>query len=206
MRRLRNAVLAGILLLTACNDTRKPNDANFRNAINQYLQTHGQACTWIGQLFPVDVSESQQKSNFGIAPKMAVLEQAGFVQPIDTMATVPEILSGNTGRRVKRYEPTVTGKQYLRQNQAPLIQTAGFCYGAKTVDSIVKWTEPTAMGPATVTEVTYTYRISDLAPWAQRPDIQKQFGDIRQTIDGISKTNELAEIQLTNKGWEIPAH
>ena len=205
MRRLSLAILASVLLVAACNSVKKPSNANFTKAINQYLQVHGQACTWIGQEFPVDVSESQLKPNFGIGSKMAVLEQAGLLQSTDTVVTVPEIFGPSIQRRVKRYQPTAAGRQYLQRSQAPLGQSAGFCYGTKTVDSIVKWTEPTTFGSATQTEVTYTYKISSLAPWAKRTDIQNQFGDIRATIAGISKTDELAGLQLTNQGWEVPA-
>ena len=203
MRKLSLAMLTGILLVSACNSAKKPSDANFRKAINQYLQVHGQACTWIGQAFPVDVSEYQLKSNFGVGSKMEVLEQAGLVQSTDSVVAVPEIFGPSIQRHVKRYQPTALGRQYLQQVQAPLGESAGFCYGAKTVDSIDKWTEPAATGPATQSEVTYTYRISNLAPWAQRRDIQNQFGDIGATIAGISKTEELAGLQLTNQGWEV---
>lgn len=204
MRKLSLAMFAGILLISACNITKKPSDAHFRKAINHYLQAHGQACTWIGQAFPVDVSESQLKFNFGIGSKMGVLEQAGLVQSTDSVVAVPEIFGPSIQRHVKRYQPTALGRQYLQQVQAPLGQSAGFCYGTKTVDSIIKWTEPTAIGPATHSEVTYTYKIPNIAPWAQRSDIQNQFSDIQATIGGISKTDELAGLQLTNQGWEIP--
>ena len=83
-------------------------------------------------------------------------------------------------------------------------QSGAFCYGHETVDSIVKWTEPAAMGPYTQSEVTYTYRIEDLAPWAKQAQVQQAFGDIRTTVKGISKADETAGLQLTNKGWEVP--
>jgi hypothetical protein len=106
---------------------------------------------------------------------------------------------------VKRYEPTEESEKYLQQVPGVLGQRTGFCYGDKTVDSIVKWTEPVTMGASSQTEVTYTYKISDLAPWAQRSDIQHQFGDVRATVDGISKTNEAAKLELTNQGWVVPS-
>jgi hypothetical protein len=53
--------------------------------------------------------------------------------------------------------------------------------------------------------VTYTYKIADLAPWAERPDVQREFGDVRTTVNGISKSNEIVDLQLTNQGWEVPA-
>ena len=207
MRRLCFALFTGVLFLATCKSSREPDDANLRKAINLYLQTHDKACTWIGQPFPVDVSDPQQKANFGIAAKMAVLEQAGLVT--STAATTsgtnaPEIFGGNTQRRVKRYQPTAAGKQYLQTTQGALGQSAGFCYGTKEVDSILNWSEPTQTKPDLQTKATYTYKISNLAPWTQRSDVQKQFDDIRTTITGISKTNQVAGLELTNNGLEVP--
>ncbi|WP_260706574.1 hypothetical protein [Edaphobacter flagellatus] len=209
MRRLCFALFTGILFLTACKKSHEPGDADLRKAINLYLQTHDKPCTWIGQPFPVDLSDSQQKANFGIAAKMAVLQQAGLVESTaatTTITTVPGIFGGNTQRQVKRYQPTTAGKQYLQTTQAALGQSAGFCYGTKEVDSILNWSEPTPSKPDPQTKVTYTYKISNLAPWTQRSDVQNQFNDIRTTTTGISKTHQVAGLELTNNGWEVPAY
>ena len=136
---------------------------------------------------------------------MAVLEQAGLVQPTDTVVTFPQIFGSSIQCRVKRYQPTSSGNQYVQQTNVGLGQSAGFCYGARAVDFIVKWTEPATLGPVTQTEVTYTYKISNLAPGAQRANIQNQFGDTRSTTAGMSKTEQRAGLQLTNEGWEVPA-
>ncbi len=142
MRKLTLIFLAGVVSLTACNDAKKPNDSNFRMAVNQYLAKHGKACTWIGRPFPADVSESEQKLQSGMSSLMATLETAGLVRSSDTVAATPGIFGPGAPRRVKRYEPTDAGRKYLQQVPAVLGQSAGFCYGDKTVDSIVKWTEP----------------------------------------------------------------
>jgi hypothetical protein len=135
------------------------------------------------------------------------LKQAGLVNASDTMAVVHGMLDPLRGstppQPVKRYELTAGGKKYFQQIPGTLGQTGGFCYGQKSVDSIVKWTEPTT-GTASQAEVTYTYRIVDLAPWAKRPDIQQEFGDVRTIVNGISKSDEIIDLQLTNQGWEVP--
>jgi len=205
MRKLTLIFLAGAVSLAACNDAKKPNDSNFRMAINQYLAKHGKACTWIGRPFPVDVSESEQKLQSGMSSQMAALETAGLVRSSDTVAATPGIFGPGAPRRVKRYEPTDAGRKYLRQVPAVLGQSAGFCYGDKTVDSIVKWTEPVTTGPYSQSEVTYTYKIANFAPWAERPDIQREFGDVRTVVNGVSKSSEIAGVQLTNQGWQVPA-
>jgi hypothetical protein len=205
MRRFSLIFLVGVVFLTACDSAKKPSDGNFRKAINQYLEKHGKACTWIGRPFPIDVSESEQKLQSGTGVQMAVLEAAGLVRSSDTVAPTPGILGPGAPRRVKRYQPTEAGKKYLQQTPGIFGQTAGFCYGEKTVDSIVKWTEPVTMGAGSQSEVSYTYKIANLAPWAERPDVQREFGDVRTTVNGISKSNEIAGLQLTNQGWEVPS-
>ena len=208
MRRFLLISVAACLLLTACNNVKKPSKGNFTKAVNQYLANHGEACTSIGHQFPVDIPKSEQKDQHGIGPQMAALEQAGLAHSSNTTAVVHGMLDALQGstppQPVKRYELTMEGKKYFRQAPGLLGQTSSFCYGQKTVDSIVKWTEPMTMGASSQTEVTYTYKIVNLAGWAQRPDVQHVFSDVRDTVNAASKTNQVAGLQLTNQGWEVP--
>ena len=59
-------------------------------------------------------------------------------------------------------------------------------------------------GPSSQSEVTYTYKLVNLAAWAEQPGTQHAFPDIRTTIGRASKTDQIAGLQLTNKGWEVP--
>lgn len=208
MRSLHLVPIAGLLFLAACSDVMKPSDANFAKAINQYLTRQGEACTAIGRQFPIDVPRSEQNEQFGIGPKLVALEQAGLVHATDTTAVVHGMLDSLRGssplQPVKRYELTADGKKYFQQIPSTLGQSSGFCYGQKSVESIVKWTEPATVGTSSETEVTYTYRIVDPAGWAERPEVQQAFSDIRTTVNGASKTTEVAGLQLTSKGWEVP--
>lgn len=207
MRRLFLLSLAACLLLTACNDSNKPNDANFTKAINQYLAKHGQVCALVDQTFPVNVTVAEQKEQTGIGPQMAALEQAGLVRGSNTTAVVHglDALSGpRAPQPVRQYELTNEGRKYYRQTLVGFGQAGEFCYGQKAVDSIAKWTEPAAMGPYTQSEVTYSYKVVNLAAWAQQPGIEQVFPDIRSTLQEASKADQIAGLQLTNKGWEVP--
>lgn len=209
MRKLSMIFLVGAVLTTACKSSKKLSDSNFRKAIDEYLTKYGQACTMIGRQFPVDITESEQRLQSDTAMQMAVLEQAGLVRSSDTTAVVHGMFDALRGRTppqpVKRYDLTAEGQKYFQKTPGIFGQTTSFCYGEKTVDSIVKWTEPVTMGAARQTEVTYTYRIADLASWAGRSDVQREFGDVRATVSGISKADEIVDLQLTNQGWEVPA-
>jgi hypothetical protein len=208
MRCFQFVSIAGLFALIACSNTKKPSDANFTKAINEYLAKHGEACTVIGRQFPIDVPRSEQNAQYGIGPKLTALEQAGLVHASDTTAAVHGMLDPLRGstppQSIKQYELTTDGKRYFQQIPGTLGQTSGFCYGQKSVDSIVKWTEPATVGTSSQTEVTYTYRIAAPASWAERSEVQKAFSDIRTTVNGASKTTEVAGLQLTSKGWEVP--
>lgn len=204
MRRFHPVFIAGMLILAACNNAKSPNGTNFTKAINEYLTKHGEACTVIGRVFPIDLPRSEQSEQYGIGPKLAALEQAGLVHSSKTTAVVHKMLDPLRGfgpaQPVERYELTESGSRYFRQIPGALGQTSGFCYGQKSVDKIVKW----ETGTSSQAEATYTYKLSDAAPWAQRPDVQRAFSDIRTTIDGASKTAEITGLQLTSNGWEVP--
>lgn len=208
MRKLSLLLLAGVVSLTACDNTKKPSDSNFKKAVDQYLVQRGETCTIIGREFPVDVPESEQKSQSDLSSQMTVLQRVGLVRSSNTTAVVHGMMDALRGptppQPVTRYELTAEGQKYFHQVSSPLGQTGSFCYGQKSVDSIVKWTVPAASGGASQAEVTYTYKVANLAAWAKQPDIQRVFWDVRATVDGISKTNEVAGVQLTNQGWQVP--
>lgn len=206
MRRLILLPVIAFLVLGGCHRTKTPDAANFTQAINQYLAKHGQECTFFAQTFPIDIPVTELKDQSGTAPQMAALEQAGLVRGNNTTAVTRGMMGAlgpSAARPVKRYELTDEGRKYLQMKPGMFGQNSAFCYGHETVDSIVKWTEPAAMGPFTQSEVTYTYKISDLAPWAKQAQVQQAFGDIRVTVAGISKAKQTVGLQLTDKGWEV---
>jgi hypothetical protein len=201
-------ILTVLVVLGGCSNEKKPNAANFTKAINAYLAKHGQVCVLVDQTFPADVTLPEQKQQTGIGPQTTALEQAGLVRGSNTTAVIhglAEALSrSTTPQPVRRYELTNEGQKYYRQTLVGFGQTGEFCYGQKAVDSIVRWTEPAAIGPYTQSEVTYIYKVVNLAAWAQQSGIQQAFPDIPSTIQDGSKVNQRAGLVLTNNGWEVP--
>jgi len=208
MRRPFILSLAAFFVLVACNDIKKPSSVNFTKAINQYLAKRGHACLFIGQTFPIDVPEPEQNNQYGTAPEMANLEQPGQAHASTTTAVVHRMLDALRGasppQPVKRYDLTDEGKKYFRQTPGIFEKNGEFFYGDKVVDSIVKWTEPTTTGANSQNEATYSYKLVNLAAWAEQPGMQRAFPDIRTPIGGASKIDQIAGLQLTNKGWEVP--
>ena len=191
----------GLILLVACNDTRKPTSANLTAAVNQYLNHHGQACTLIGPQFPVDIPRSQQST---IEAKLSALQHAGLVSETDTTAVVHGLMDALRGpsppQQVHHYALTAEGEKYIQQVSGAVTPISSFCYGQKTVDSITHWT----IGSQSEAEATYAYRIVNLAAWAQRPEVQQAFPDIQATLSGASRTEQVVGLHLTDRGWEVP--
>ena len=171
------------------------------------MEKHGQTCTLLGHEFPIDIPRSGSKDEYGLDPQLAALQAAGLVSETDTTAVVHGMLDAVRGttppQPVRRYQLTAEGQKYFREVPATFGKTGGFCYGQKSVDSVVKWSEPVTADGRSRSEVTYTYKIMNLAAWAERSDIQQSFSDIRATVTGVSKVNQAIGLRLTNDGWEV---
>jgi hypothetical protein len=207
VRKLRLISIAGLLFMTACKSARNPSTANFTNAINQYLAKHGHACTSIGRQFPIDIPASAPQARYGFGPQLVALQQAGLVSETDTTTVVHGMLDALDGsdapKPVRQYQLTAKGLKYFQQLPGTFGQTGGLCYGQKTIDSVIKWSEPVTMNRRSQSEVTYTYKIVNLAAWAERSDVQQAFPDIGSTVNGTSKATQTVGLRLTDNGWEV---
>ncbi len=207
MYRLHLIPLVGLFILVACNSARKPSAENFTGAINQYLAKHGEACTSIGRQFPIDIPASAQQSQYGFGPQLAALRRAGLVSETDTTTVVHGMLDAlrcpTPLQPVKRFQLTADGQKYFQQVLGTFGQTGGICYGQKAVGSILKWGVPVTMGGYPQIEVTYTYKLVNLAPWAEESEIQQSFPDIAATVKAASKAKQNIGLRLTNNVWEV---
>ncbi|HEY2471350.1 MAG TPA: hypothetical protein VGI45_26390, partial [Terracidiphilus sp.] len=177
MRRFFHLVNASLILLIACNSAKTPNEANFTKAINEYLAKHGSTCTVIGRQFPIDLPQSEQQEKFGIAPKLAALEQAGLVRATDTTAVVHGMLDPLRGstppQPVKRYELTADGQKYFQQIPTALGQTGALCYGRGRDDP---HGSPTGW-PEAVTHPRLPQNPACRFPALGSSDVDSQYGD-----------------------------
>ncbi len=205
MKRLIVLFVSGLLFVCGCNSAKKPGDSNFKTAINQHLVTNGKTCIPVLHPFPTDIPVARLHDSSGTLAEMTALESAGLLHSSDTTAVVHGLLDALRGptppQSVKRYELTTAGQEYFQQYPTAFGQSKGFCYGQKQVDSIVKWDEPVTQGSYSVTRVTYTYKLEQLADWATQPDMQRTRPVIKATLDQ-AKTNQEIDLHLTNKGWE----
>jgi hypothetical protein len=203
MRRWTMLIASSLVLLSGCN-SKKPNEAKLRSAIDQYLLTQTRTCVAVDGKFPLDVPVGDKS---GEGARLASLEHGGLLQSTDTTAVVQSMvnalsLSPKKPEPVKRYTVGSEGQKYFQRVQGTFGKADGCCYGHEKVDSIVNWTEPQTQGDYTETTATYTFKIPDLAAWAKLPDVNQAFPIIGSTLNTAGK-NQTIPLHLTNNGWAV---
>lgn len=204
MRQWTLLAASSLVLFSGCNSAKKPNEANLRNAIDQYLPAQNRACVTVDGQFPHDVPVGDKS---GEASELAALGHAGLVQSVDTTAVVRSLasslsLSPQKPEPVKRYTVSAEGQKYFQKILDVTGRSDGFCYGHEKVATIVNWTEPETQGSYSETTVTYTGKVPDLAAWAKLPATEQAFPSIQTALDDIGK-NQTVALHLTDKGWVV---
>ncbi len=136
---------------------------------------------------PADGEEGKQDSLLGFRRvyvwDITQSEGAPLLEP------EPEKVTGDVGA----YQLTTEGQKYFQQIPGTFGQTGGLCYGRKAVDSVLKWTDPVTTGGRSQTEVSYTYKIVNLAGWVGQPRIQQAFPNIKATVEQCCSCKGIGE-------------
>lgn len=207
--------MIGALALSACGSKTDPNEKNFGVAMNQYFDKKGDLCLNTKK-WPVEVTQMDQRMakslQTGSFARMEALQAAGLVRGEDVDVEIMGIMGKPTGAKVKvkQYSLTDAAKPFAQTkdvdsiglNGKTTIQQTDICWGKKGLDKIVKWEGPMKLGDYQEARLAYTYKVNGVAPWANNPDIQSAFPQIKNTLDGVSKTELKHAVKLTSLGWE----
>ncbi len=205
-----SSLIAAGALLAACGSKTDANDKNFSAALDQYLVKKGDVCLGSVKLgeWPVEVQDTTGL-NFVPTPRptdeaaqMKALESVGLAK--GTHMEVDQLMGSRpTGRKHKvwRYELTDAGKKAVRDSSygSGLVD---LCYASKRLDKIVKWDAVESFGGATATNVSYLYKLDGMQDWANKPEIQSAFPNVKAQIANAGKKEERHGVKLTNLGWE----
>jgi hypothetical protein len=186
-------------VLTGCGNKTDANEHNFSAALEQYFSTNGDLC--LGETsWPIEAGRADILPFPLTRAGMTALESAGLVKSEDIEKDDPYSFIGKPRKiKVQRFTPTDAAKPYLHAG-APAAggkasNSAKLCWGHMALDKVVKW-EGTEMKL-----VSYTYKTEHLADWANRPDIQAAFPQIKNTTAESNKG--VHGLVLTSEGWEV---
>ncbi|MFV0476433.1 MAG: hypothetical protein ACK5ME_01210 [Parahaliea sp.] len=202
---------AGMTTLTACGSKTDVSEKNFAAAMTQYLDVKGELCLGTTE-WPADLSESDLKHKTRQTRRMIALEAAGLVKGEDTEIDAVSLFGKPTGNKItiKRYTLTDAANAFTQQKEVTTISLNGskiaiqtdLCWGKKVLDKVVKWEGPMVSGDYQEARVYYTYQISNLAEWTNKPEIQEAFSKIKYTLENAGSEEERHIVKLTSEGWE----
>ena len=190
--------------LSACDSKTAANKKNFGITVTQYFDKKGDLCLdpvkW-----PVDVYETdmRQQKLFpdGVAGQMAALEAVGLAkgEDVELPGTFVDGKPNGLKVKVRRYTMTDAAKPYLRANAK---QQQRMCWGRKSLDKVVRWADPSKVDDHEESAVIYTYKLSNVADWAKKPQVKEAFPVLGRTVDGEHTQKEKLYVKLTPQGWE----
>ena len=202
-------LLSGAALLPACgNDTKAANDANFERALNAHYAQMKQ-CVKIGSEPNADGIIQEFRTDGTVQDKQVPfyngLASLGLLEAVTYQKDTKNFSGQVTGKADwVGYKFSSKGESFLRpvslDKGAFSTGARQLCYGKPQVVEIVNFTEPAEAMGAKVSNVQYTYRLIDVAPWANDPALTNQFEWLTERIssDSITKDDDLV---LTDNGW-----
>jgi hypothetical protein len=181
--------------LSACNSRTSASEKNFGMAVAQYFDKKGDMCLeplkW-----PVDVYETDMRQRKlypdGPAGQMAALETVGFARGEDIELPGSKV-------KARRYTMTDAAKPYLHTDAGGQPR---LCWGRKSLDKVVRWTDPAKVNGHEESSVIYTYKLSKVAGWARAAQVKEAFPVLGRTVDGEHTQKEKLNVKLTAQGWE----
>ena len=202
-------LLSAAAILSACGDDPKAaNKANFEKALNAHYAQMKQ-CVKIGskpnadgiiQVFRTDGTVQGKQ-----VPFYNGLASLGLLEAVTYQKDTKNFSGQVTGKADwVGYKFSNKGESFLRpaslDKGAFSTGARQLCYGTPQIVEIVNFTEPAETMGAKVSNVQYTYRLVDVAPWASDPALTNQFEWLTERInsESISKDDDLV---LTNNGW-----
>lgn len=202
---MKKLILSSIILLalTACSDPKKPNETNFKNAINEYLTAAYPEC-YIKDNYPLEYDQSALK--YVEIETLDMLVSENILNKTNNKRIEKENWSGKEKEiTTVVYDLTEEGKKYYTTNATKDYrgqEVGGFCFGTASVDSINNFTEPSDAFGMTISQVKYSYKVNDIPKWIKAEKLpQKQYKLKADSASVKTPIETKATLILTNNGW-----
>ena len=176
------AAVCFLVLAVGCNK-KAANDANLENGLNQFFQDNPE-CFWFAEKLPATYPGTHDNLDrlvqLGLLAKVPgpPYHAAGEVSPTFTYSLTDE------GRKSAVVTPFMNSVH------------TNMCYAKRKVTKILSFTEP---GQDNTTIVEYTWKLTDVASWANDPIVRRFYipKDLSQEF------KDRSQMILTNHGWSV---
>ncbi|GAA5019745.1 hypothetical protein GCM10025794_07020 [Massilia kyonggiensis] len=188
--------------LSACNSKTSANEENFGLTISQYFDKKGDLCLdpikWPVDVYEIDIRQQKLYPD-NAAGQMSALEAVGLAKGEEIELPGAVVDGKASGVKVRRYIMTDAAKPYLhaKPGKQPRI-----CWGRKSLSKVIRWADPAKVGDHEESSVIYTYKLSNVADWARKPQVKEAFPELGRNIDGERSQKEKIYVKLTPNGWE----
>ncbi|WP_175942293.1 hypothetical protein [Caballeronia sp. BCC1704] len=204
------AAVSVVLLAAACGKKNDASESTLGDAISADMKTNrGLLClnrSGRGPFtFPSTYSnrDLNEYSAAALREQLAALEKSGLIAR--TAAAAPA--NANAKQDGVTYSLTGEGQKYatetVRQagdpNATAESRVSMICYARVKLDKVTAWTEP---DPTTHrSDVTYTYKLDNVAPWADDRDIKRAFSDLTAADREAGETKLHVTLEQRPDGW-----
>ena len=193
-------LIATVALVAGCSDPKAATEKNFKVVIQKTLDKAYPRCYITGN-FPA-VSDKFMLSK---EKELKALVSAGLASVKDEPHEVKD-WRGKTSTDIKpTYSLTEEGKKFYKADAHKAIMggtEGGICFGKGTVKDIKEFTEPSSAGGVQMTQVKYTYEVSDVPAWAKSAEILTAVPRLKQDVESEKMSVDGMDVMvLTNNGW-----
>lgn len=195
--------LALLATLLGCTDNQQPSEAALRQAAQAYLDTQYPQCVVI-TAFPARTRDFDTE---GTNKALHALAKVGVVSEREIARTeVPQRLWQPARTDIYySYDLTDEGRRYYKADVGKAKNGAsigGLCLGKAQVAAIKGFSAPSEHQGRRQSQVTYSYRVSDLPGWAGNAAVQAEIGGLGRAVASADKPlEETRTMVLTEHGW-----
>ncbi len=203
MKKIITAIFCCVLAI-GCSDPKEANKANFEKAINAYFQASPECLNVFGRDIPpvtikqggVGASKIEDYDRFA---------KIGLLKATDGETEYTEFFR-KVSIKTKTYDLTDEGRRYYYEDKSdPLLVFSagadrGFCYGKRSVAQIKNFSEPTNDKGLIVSHVNFTYRISEISPWAKNSEIRAAYKNMDAKLNALEVEDKVVLVK-TAEGW-----
>ncbi len=185
-------------------DSKKPTTGNFEAALQKYFDKHPACEQFFMSGFPMEVILDRNGKPAGIASDIELEEslvKAGLLKVSESTKHTPgNMFMPATTEQIKTYTIAPGHDEVWVADEAGH-QGRQLCYGQVKVTGVDNFTEPGDVFGHHISEVDYTYKLTDIPSWAQEKSVRGHLPGLANGHDEKEQKSK-ATLELTHNGWQ----